>query len=398
MTTDPFSSDFSGDFGGSTSGLMLAVTQASQTLVGAILNSAYTPNPFSSDFSSDFGTGATAVPATDYATFAYVQSSQTLVAAATNSGSFGALSFTDGPQTIAGSATVSYPGVSGGLHLLQGAQILSGVAASDLTVHVGTLVATQSPQTITSPAVSTSPGGGSTTSPTLGTQADFVARLNAALPGGWFQGGTPVLDGLLAGIGYIWAGIWSLLEYVAAQKRIATATDVNLDIISVDFLGQSLPRNPAETDAQYRARIQAAIFAPRATRAAVSSALATLTGVVPQIFEPTNAHDTGGWGKTQSAVNTGLGYGLAGGYGSYALPYQAFIRTALPATITLTGVEGYGSAGAVPTMVVGGYGGGSFEYSPGAAELLSASDEQICDAVNAVKPIATIMWVSVPTT
>lgn len=397
MTIDPFSSDYSGDFGGSSSGASLAITQASNVVVGAILNTTYSPNPFTADFSSDFGAGATGVPSADFATLSYPQYSQTLVATGDNSGAFAFVSLTQGSAALSASGAVSYQSAFSSLSVAQAAQTIIGAAATDLSVHVGTLVATQSPQTITSPAVQGAGGPGTTTVSTVGSQADFLSRLKAALPIGWFPDSTPVLDGLLSGVAYIWASMWSLLTYVSAQKRISTATDINLDIISFDFLGQSLPRNAAETDDDYRARIKAAIFSPRGTRASVSAALTLLTGVAPKIFEPSDATDTGGWGSTQAAVDTGLGYGLAGGYGSYLLPFQAFIQTSLPATITITGIQGYGTAGAVPTAVVGGYGGGSFEYSPGAAELLSASDEEIYTAINAVKPIATIMWVSTPT-
>lgn len=233
--------------------------------------------------------------------------------------------------------------------------------------------------------------------PAIGSQADMVNRLAAVLPTGWFPSvaQAPVLGGLLAGIASIWAFLWSLLSYVTLQKRITTATDINLDLISNDFLGLSLPRNAGESDASFRARIQATIFQEMGTREAVIRALTTLTGGAPSVFEPRNAFDTGGRGASGGTINTGLGYGVAGGYGSYQLPFQAFIQTTLPQVIGTIGVQGYGSP-SVPVSgeVIGGYGVGALEYSSGSAALLSASDDAVFATINTVKPIATIMWVS----
>lgn len=228
----------------------------------------------------------------------------------------------------------------------------------------------------------------------VGSQADMARRIRAVLPTGWFAESAPVLDGVLAGLGSIWAFLWSLLSYVNQQKRISTATDINLDIISADFLGTSLPRKSGEGDALYRQRIKSSIFTEMGTRHAVSRALTLLTGSAPTIFEPRNATDTGGRGARGAVVNTGLGYGVAGGYGSYALPFQAFIQTNLPQVVGIAGVQGYGSAGRTFGSVVGGYNAGAIEYNIGSLALLSASDTEIYDVVNAVKPVATIMWVA----
>jgi hypothetical protein len=254
----------------------------------------------------------------------------------------------------------------------------------------------------------------------VGDQDDFIARLKAVLPRGWVgdPGSTPVLDGLLAGIASIWVSMWALLSYVEAQRRIATATDINLDIIASDFLGTTLSRRPGEADAAYSSRIRASIFQEMGTRQAISDALTRLTGSAPRIFEPSKASDTGGYGAAGAQVNTGLAYGVAGGYGSYNMPFQALIETNLPSVATTVGVQGYGGKGSksIPARVwssdfssdfgpsdaassnsnvaIGGYGVGAIEYSSGVGELLSASDQEVYDAINSVKPVATIMWVS----
>lgn len=234
----------------------------------------------------------------------------------------------------------------------------------------------------------------------IGSQDDMVRRLKAALPAGWFSGDeNPVLDGLLAGLGYVWSSLWTLLAYVSKQTRIATATDVNLDIIGRDFLGTALARTVGETDDAYRARIQASLFQEMGTRRAITRALTSKTGAPPVIFEPRNASDTGGRSAVGSRAPAGLAYNTAGGYGSYSLPFQAFVTTNLPISVGVSGVQGYGARGvAAFGQVIGGYNAGAIEYASGSAGLLSASDQEVYDAVNAVKPVATIIWVSTSNT
>ena len=73
-----------------------------------------------------------------------------------------------------------------------------------------------------------------------GDQADMAARLRAALPGRWFGDAAPVLDGVLAGIGAIWAAVHTQLQAAISQTRIATATGPFLDMIALDFFGRRL--------------------------------------------------------------------------------------------------------------------------------------------------------------
>lgn len=62
------------------------------------------------------------------------------------------------------------------------------------------------------------------------------------------------------------------INYAVLQTRISTATDSNLDTISSDYFGQSLPRLPSEPDASFRARILDALTSPRVTIAAIQNA------------------------------------------------------------------------------------------------------------------------------
>lgn len=229
-----------------------------------------------------------------------------------------------------------------------------------------------------------------------GDQGDILRRLKAVVPVGWFPDQSPVLDGVLSGISAVWSWAWSLLDYVNQQLRISTATDINLDLLSADFLGAGLPRIAGENDTSYRRRIKASIFREMGTRKAVSDAIETATGQAPGIFEPALASDTGGYGSVGGRVGTGLAYGMAGGYGSYDLPFQAFITAYRPSASVGGGVQGYSSAALAPyAPAVGGYGAGSIDYLQGQSSFVSISDEHLYDAANAVRPIATVLWVGI---
>jgi hypothetical protein len=231
----------------------------------------------------------------------------------------------------------------------------------------------------------------------IGDQDDLLRRLKAVTPVGWFPDQTPVLDGVLSGIAAIWSWAWSLLDYVAKQRRIGTATDVNLDLIAMDFLGAGLPRLSGEGDDSYRRRLKASIFREMGTRKAVSDAIETVTGQAPGIFEPSLASDTGGYGSAGKPIWTGLAYGKSGGYGSYDLPFQAFVTAYRPILSSGSGVQGYGSARtSAYAPAIGGYGAGALEFMVGqSGGAISIGDEQIIEAANDVRPIATVLWVAV---
>ena len=129
-----------------------------------------------------------------------------------------------------------------------------------------------------------------------GDQADMGQRMRSVLPTRWFPDVAPVLDALLSALGWSWAWLYSLLGYVGAQTRLATASGVWLDMIAFDYFGASLLRGPLETDGSLRARISTELTRERGTRAAVVAAVEDLTGIEPAIFEPSFTADTGGWG------------------------------------------------------------------------------------------------------
>lgn len=110
------------------------------------------------------------------------------------------------------------------------------------------------------------------------TQQQFVNRIIQSLPGPWWAqaalvpGGIAyvVLIAIAAAFYYHKSG---QLDYTILQTRILTATGLNLENISFDFFGDTLPRIPGESDASYASRIIAQISAPKATIAALDAAI-----------------------------------------------------------------------------------------------------------------------------
>ena len=171
-----------------------------------------------------------------------------------------------------------------------------------------------------------------------GTRADMMSRMRAVLPPSWFPltapgattSATPVLDGVLSGIGCGWAYCYALIQFVVQQGRISSATGSFLDMICADFFGTTIKRLPGEADRGFRNRISANLLLPRATRSAVSQAIAALLGAPPLLFEPFRAADTGGYGgAATSGAGGGGGYGTAGlRFGSSTLPFQYLVGVA----------------------------------------------------------------------
>ncbi len=214
-----------------------------------------------------------------------------------------------------------------------------------------------------------------------GDRVDMAARLRAVLPPRWFSDTAPVLEGVLAGIAEIWARMYALLEAVRRQTRIVTAEATFLDMISADLFGLRLRRRGGEEDVAFRARILKEILRERGTRAAVISVLLDLTGRMPLVFEPARPADTGGW-------QIAAGYGVAGGWGSLALPQQCFVTALRPVGQGIGIVAGWG----VP---VGGWGVGNCAYGSLAEIAGRVTDADIAEAVAQVMPAATIAWLRI---
>lgn len=211
-----------------------------------------------------------------------------------------------------------------------------------------------------------------------GDAADMQGRLASLLPLRWFADSTPVLSSLLAGLAEGWAWLNDMLTYARQQTRIATATDTFLDLVSQDCFAAALPRRTGESDAAFRARIRQELLRARATRPALIGVLTDLTGRTPVIFEPARPADTGAYGVA-------LGYGVAGGWGSLALPFQCFVTAFRPLGAGVPMVSGWGSG-------AGGWGGGAIEYASRPMVEAQVADADITAAIARTLPAATIAW------
>jgi hypothetical protein len=213
----------------------------------------------------------------------------------------------------------------------------------------------------------------------IGNVADFIRRMLAVLPNGWFADpASPpqpasYLQALLAGFGTAWAAIYTLITCVQRLARLATVGGPFLDMASVDFFGNCLPRRPLESDTAFRQRIHQELLRPRGTRSALRLALTELTGHAPSIFEPARPADTGGYSAG------GLGYSAAGGWGNLGLRYASFVTVVRPAGGGIADFAGYGTGGLLY------YGDLSMMTTP-------VTDADIYAAATAILPAGYICW------
>jgi hypothetical protein len=225
----------------------------------------------------------------------------------------------------------------------------------------------------------------------LGDVADIRARLRAVLPSRWFGDHSPNLDTILTCLATPWAWLYSLIQYTRSQTRFKSATGQWLDLISLDFFGQSLRRRDGEADDTFRKRILFAVIQEAATRSAISSNLDYLTGSLPQIFEPTNSGDTGAYGAGSNSLETcsfGLAYGVVGGWGNLQLPYQFFVNVRRPLIQGISWLAGYGTGS-------GGYGTGMIAYVDLALLGGTVSNEDIEISLVRSIPVTTTAWLRV---
>jgi hypothetical protein len=213
-----------------------------------------------------------------------------------------------------------------------------------------------------------------------GDTSDFRARIKSLLPRGWFGDETPILDAVLSGIGQALSDVYGLIGYARLQMRIATATDGFLDLISLDFFGETLPRRAGESDNAFRQRIKAQLLLEKGTRRGLIRALEILTGRTPLVFEPARPGDTGGY-------NTGsMGYNVAGAYGSLVLPAQVFVTAYRPMGAGVPNVAGYGNPqGAYST-------GSQIQYASRDMIAGAVTDEDIYKAIDGVMPAGVTAW------
>jgi hypothetical protein len=220
---------------------------------------------------------------------------------------------------------------------------------------------------------------------------DVNSRLRAVLPKRWFAEESPNLSAILESMATPWVWLYSMVSYVISQTRLSTATDIWLDLISYDFFGDGNDRKPAESDANYRNRIKAALFRDAATRSAVSSGLEALVGGQPWIFEPANCMDTGSWGTSLPNTNlsgTGTAYGIVGGWGNLQLPLQFFVAATRPPTSGVAMLAGYGTPN-------GGYGEGVISYIDLALLPGNVTDQDIQSTLCSLLPVNVTAWLRI---
>ncbi len=217
-----------------------------------------------------------------------------------------------------------------------------------------------------------------------GDQNDIQGRINALMPFSWFQPTVDTIEqGIIAAAANALAFIYSILAYVRLQTRIATATDGFLDLVAQDFFGTSVVRTSGQSDASFRATIQANLFLSLGTRAGVFAVVTGLSGHGPTFGLPERPGDTGGYGVPTS------GYGVAGAYGSMLLPYQFFVTVHRGSASPIPNIAGYG----VSTM---GYSVGSRgEYIDIVQFEGGISDAALFAAVAAVLPIGYTAWMRI---
>lgn len=217
-----------------------------------------------------------------------------------------------------------------------------------------------------------------------GDSTDILARLKALFPNGWFiAGSVPLRDALLQGAATGLAFVYSLLAYVRLQARIGTATDGFLDLIALDYFGSSLTRTTGQSDATFRARILAALFQERGTRASLIAALKALTGRTPVVVEVMRPSDTGSYGGPL------CGYGVAGAYGSMLLPFQCFVQVYRPAGVGIPLIAGYG-------ISTGGYGTASRASYASILQMQGQIlDADVYATIENVRPEATTVWTAI---
>ena len=225
----------------------------------------------------------------------------------------------------------------------------------------------------------------------VGDQADFISRILTVLHKRGFGDDSPRLAALVSALAIPWVFLYGLLEYVKTQSRINTATDDWLDLTAYDFFGRDLRRKAGEADLSYRNRIKNTLLQTAATRDAVTSGLATLSGTTPVIFEPGACRDTGGYGGLSAMTGSlvcGLAYGASGGWGSLSMPSQFFITVTHGLSIGLSNVAGYG-------VGVGGYGHGSYSYINLSDIPGQVTDQDIQRTLVKLIPVNAIAWLRI---
>jgi hypothetical protein len=219
-----------------------------------------------------------------------------------------------------------------------------------------------------------------------GDAQDIQDRVKRLMPPRWFAWVAPLRDAIIGGLSDVSAKRYAFIQYVRLQTRLATATDLWLDVFSFDFLRRFVLRQGLSDDV-FRKVIRATILQERVTRKGMSDALTQLLNIAPFIFEPWNTNDAGGYNAPNVA------YGMVGGWGSLQYPAQVFMKLSRSG-LAPSGVpsvagwyRGQGSIGP------GGYGQGNIEYVGMATAQIGVTDDVIYRVIAQTKPTGVTAWV-----
>ena len=224
-----------------------------------------------------------------------------------------------------------------------------------------------------------------------GDVTDIGNRLRALLPSGWFASVAPNLEAVLTCLATPWAWIYDCIQFAIDQSRLSTATGSWLDLAALDFFGTSLQRLDGESDTAFWSRMSWTLFRGAATRSAVSTILAHVTGSQPSIFEPQNSADTGAYGASglgSLCGYQGVAYGTKGGWGSLSLPLQFFVTVHRPVVTGVASLAGYG-------IGVGGFGEGQLSFIDLTTLPGAVTDQVIANTLSAVLPVGAVAWLRI---
>lgn len=195
---------------------------------------------------------------------------------------------------------------------------------------------------------------------------------------------SPLLDALRSGVSGLFAFLYAIFQYLKKQTRLATATDGFLDLWGSDYLGLNVRRETGQSDASYRAVLQANVIRERCTRRAVIKVLTDLTGTAPIVIEPGRPNDTGAWD------GPGLGWDVAGYWGGVTeLAFQCFVIAFRPQGSGLNNVAG------LDTNLAAWDTPSQLEWIDLSFITDFLTDTDIANALESVRPAATTVWLQI---
>jgi hypothetical protein len=231
---------------------------------------------------------------------------------------------------------------------------------------------------------------------------DFQARLRANLPP-WFPnvGSAPVIDAILTGIATLFANFYVLYVFAKAQTRILTSSGAFIDLIAWDYFGGRFTRLPGEGDVSFLKRVVAELIRARVTRAAIQSALVSITGYPVRIVEASVLTDVGFW-KMRGSSPAPVSFwnvdtpGNPLRWSGRGLRCQFFVECVLPLTVSF----GNNAMPAWGTYALNWMLRGTAGSRATGSSLISRGDnastdgaQAVYDLINSMRAAGIICWV-----